>query len=107
MARTLTGIVSSDKANKTIVVTVHLHKTHPLYKKAYSTTKKFIAHDEQNQAKVGDKVTIVETKPLSARKRFTLQSVDEATAIAEELTVDNVTAEPKDQKEDSSKEETS
>lgn len=93
MARTVTGTVSSDKADKTIVVTVHIHKTHPLYKKAYSVTKKFIAHDEDNKARVGDKVTIVETRPISARKHFALQSIDETAAIAAELTVDKVTAE--------------
>jgi small subunit ribosomal protein S17 len=94
MARTVSGVVSSDKADKTIVVTVHIHQTHPLYKKAYSTTKKYIAHDEQNQAHIGDKVTIVETRPISARKRFSLQSIDEAAKIAEDLTVEKVTAEP-------------
>lgn len=97
MARTVTGTVSSDKADKTIVVTVHIHKTHPLYKKAYSTTKKFIAHDEENKAHVGDKVTIIETRPISARKHFTLQSVDSVATISADLTVDKVTAEEKEE----------
>lgn len=75
MARTLTGVVTSDKAEKTIVISVHTRKTHPIYKKQYSVTTKFIAHDEKNEARQGDKVIIVETRPISRRKRFTLQSI--------------------------------
>jgi len=75
MAKTLTGVVSSDKGDKTIVVTVATRKTHPIYKKQYTYSKKFMAHDEANEAKEGDKVIIAECKPLSARKRFTLQKV--------------------------------
>ncbi len=86
MARTFIGIVSSDKADKTIVVSVYTPKTHPLYKKKYSTTKKFMAHDEKNEAQLGDKVSIVETKPLSARKRFTLKRVIERPVIPVEET---------------------
>lgn len=75
MARTLTGVVSSDKTDKTIVVSVATRKTHPIYKKQYTETKKFMAHDEQNQAHQGDTVVIVETRPLSARKRFALDKI--------------------------------
>jgi small subunit ribosomal protein S17 len=82
MAKTLTGVVSSDKADKTIVVTVTTRKTHPLYKKQYTSSRKFMAHDEQNQAKVGDKVVITETRPLSAQKRFKLDKVVERAGIA-------------------------
>lgn len=81
MARTLTGVVTSDKADKTIVISVHTRKTHPIYKKQYSVTTKFIAHDEKNEAKTGDKVVIVETRPISKRKRFTLQQVVETARI--------------------------
>ena len=81
MAKTLTGVVSSDKGDKTIVVTVATRKTHPLYKKQYTYSKKFMAHDEANEAQEGDKVTIAETKPLSARKRFTLVKVVEKAPI--------------------------
>ncbi len=81
MARTLTGVVTSDKADKTIVISVHARKTHPIYKKQYSVSTKFIAHDENNEAKVGDKVTVVETRPISRRKRFTLQKVVETARI--------------------------
>jgi small subunit ribosomal protein S17 len=75
MARTLVGVVSSDKADKTIVINVAERKTHPLYKKQYTVNTKFIAHDEKNEAKVGDRVTVIECRPLSARKRFTLSKV--------------------------------
>lgn len=81
MAKTVTGVVSSDKGNKTIVVTVTTHKTHPIYKKKYISSKKLMAHDEKNEAKLGDTVVIAETRPLSARKRFILQSVTERAAI--------------------------
>ena len=77
MARQLVGIVSSNKGDKTIVVTVHTRKTHPLYKKQYTVTKKFMAHDPKNEAEPGDKVAIIETKPISARKRHTLERVIE------------------------------
>ncbi len=81
MARTITGVVTSDKADKTIVITAQTRKTHPIYKKQYTVTTKFIAHDEKNEAKEGDKVVIVETRPISRRKRFTLQTVVETARI--------------------------
>lgn len=81
MAKTIIGTVSSDKADKTIVVTVQTRKTHPLYRKQYTVSKKFMAHDEKNEAHTGDKVAIVETRPLSARKRYTLDRVIETAAI--------------------------
>lgn len=81
MAKTLIGVVSSDKGDKTIVVTVTARKTHPIYKKQYTISTKFMAHDEQNTAHVGDKVAIVETRPISARKRFKLDKVLEKGGI--------------------------
>ncbi len=81
MARTIIGVVSSAKGDKTIVVTVHTRKTHPLYHKQYSISKKFMAHDEKNAAEVGDKVSIVETRPISRRKHFALESVIEKPAL--------------------------
>lgn len=81
MARTLIGNVTSDKGDKTIVITVHTRKTHPIYKKQYSVSQKFMAHDENNEAHVGDRVEIVECRPLSARKRFTLSKVLETAKI--------------------------
>lgn len=89
MARTLTGIVASDKVDKTIVVKVTDRRTHPVYKKQYSRTKRFMAHDENNTAHIGDVVEIVETRPLSARKRFILQRVvAEADVAAKEGVVE-------------------
>jgi small subunit ribosomal protein S17 len=81
MAKTLQGVVSSDKGDKTIVVTVTTRKTHPIYKKKYSFSKKFIAHDEKNEANSGDTVVIAETRPLSARKRHTLVKVVERAGV--------------------------
>ncbi len=81
MAKSITGVVSSDKADKTIVVTVRERKTHPLYRKQYTVSKKFIAHDEANEAKVGDKVVIVETRPISRRKSHKLDRVVEKSGV--------------------------
>lgn len=106
MAKSLTGIVSSDKADKTIVVDVTTHKTHPLYKKQYTFTKKFIAHDEKNQAKEGDKITITETRPISRRKHFTLDRIIERASVRHVDTTDQEIAEVTGQaaKQDSAKE---
>ncbi len=90
MAKTLTGVVASSKGDKTIVVTVTTRKTHPLYKKQYTFSKKFMAHDEANEAKEGDRVVIVETKPLSKRKRFALDKVLERAQIRHTDTVEPV-----------------
>lgn len=81
MAKTIIGTVSSNKTDKTIVVTVQTRKTHPLYRKQYTVSTKFMAHDEKNEAQMGDKVAIVETRPLSKRKRYTLDRVIETAAI--------------------------
>lgn len=75
MARIIIGKVTSDKADKTIIITVTERKTHPVYKKQYSVNTKFMAHDEKNEAKVGDVVSIKETRPLSSRKRFALEKI--------------------------------
>ena len=77
MPKQLIGTVTSDKGDKTIVITMRARKTHPLYKKQYTINTKFMAHDEKNEAKEGDLVSIVETRPLSARKRFTLNKIIE------------------------------
>jgi small subunit ribosomal protein S17 len=81
MAKTITGVVSSKKTDKTIVVTEHVRLTHPLYRKQYTVTKKFMAHDEKNEAKEGDKVVIGETRPLSARKHHQLIRVVEKAGV--------------------------
>lgn len=84
MARSIIGTVTSSKGDKTIVVTVHTRKTHPLYRKQFTVTSKFMAHDEKNEAQTGDKVSIVETRPLSARKRHILKSIIEKPALRED-----------------------
>lgn len=81
--RTLTGVVVSDKMDKTITVLVETKQKHSLYSKTTKYSKKYKAHDENGEARIGDKVTIVETRPLSATKRFRLLSVVEKATIAE------------------------
>lgn len=83
MARTIIGTVSSSKVDKTIVVTVQTRKTHPLYRKQYTVSSKYMAHDEKNEAEVGDKVAITETRPISKRKRYTLDHIIEKPALRE------------------------
>lgn len=73
--RTLTGIVVSNTNDKTITVEVSTSKKHPLYNKDYTVSKKYRAHDEKNEAQVGDTVVIMETRPLSATKRFRLVEI--------------------------------
>ncbi|CAA2140952.1 MULTISPECIES: 30S ribosomal protein S17 [Hyphomicrobium] len=68
--RVLQGVVVSDKNDKTIVVQVERRYTHPLLKKTVRRTKKYHAHDEQNSFKVGDQVSIEETRPISKNKRW-------------------------------------
>jgi small subunit ribosomal protein S17 len=77
MAKQIIGVVSSSKGDKTIVVAVQTRKTHPLYRKQYTVSSKFMAHDEKNEAQTGDKVAIVETRPISARKHHTLDRIIE------------------------------
>lgn len=84
MAKTIIGVVSSSKVDKTIVVTVQSRQTHPLYRKQYTVTKKFMAHDENNEAQNGDKVEIIETRPISARKHFKLSRIIEKPLLRED-----------------------
>jgi small subunit ribosomal protein S17 len=72
MARTLTGIVVSDKMMKTAVVAVSFTRKHPKYLKYYTVTNRFKAHNENNEYKMGDTVTISETRPLSKEKRWNI-----------------------------------
>ncbi|MCQ2086733.1 MAG: 30S ribosomal protein S17 [Bacilli bacterium] len=74
--RTVQGVVVSDKNDKTITVLVETHRRHSKYGKRVKYRKKFYAHDENNEAKVGDTVTVMETRKLSASKRFRLVSID-------------------------------
>lgn len=71
------GIVTSDKMDKTIVVSIHSRYRHPLYGKIIGHTKKFKAHDEENVCAIGDKVRIMETRPLSKDKHWRLVEIIE------------------------------
>lgn len=71
------GLVVSDKMDKTITVAVENRSKHPLYGKTVIKTKKFMAHDENNTAHVGDKVLIIETRPMSKNKYFRLAEIIE------------------------------
>ena len=72
--RSLKGIVVSDKMDKTIVVSVNRYKEHPKYKKRYKISKKYKAHDEKGEYKIGDKVVIHEMRPLSKNKKWRVKS---------------------------------
>ncbi|HUN22248.1 MAG TPA: 30S ribosomal protein S17 [Anaerolineales bacterium] len=76
--RRLVGTVTSDKMEKTVVVEVTRTKTHPLYHKVVRVTKRYMAHDENNAAKIGDTVRIVESQPMSRHKRWVVESILEA-----------------------------
>ncbi len=73
----LVGIVTSDKMDKSVVVTVETTFMHPLYKKTVKRRKKYMAHDEKNECKIGDRVKILESRPLSARKRWRVVEIIE------------------------------
>ena len=82
LRRSIQGVVVSDKNDKTIVVLVETHKKHAKYGKRVKYRKKYYAHDENNEAKVGDTVTIMETRKLSATKRFRLVSIDKVAELS-------------------------
>lgn len=103
MAKILTGVVVSKKNDKTIIVLVETRKTHPIYKKQFTISQRIAAHDEANSAKPGDKVTIVETRPISATKRFKLETIVAKAGVAH-IDEDDVLEAIKPKKE--SKEET-
>lgn len=79
--RELIGVVVSDKADKTITVKVETYKKDPIYKKRVKYSKKYTAHDEKNLAKVGDKVRLVTTRPLSKTKRYELVEIVEKAIV--------------------------
>lgn len=85
MAKTLTGIVTSDVNDKTITVTVTSRETHPIYGKQYTVNRKYTAHDENNEAHVGDKVQITEIRPKSKTKSFALSNIEEKSRGSIEL----------------------
>jgi len=75
--KTREGVVTSDKMQKTVVVTVERRVPHPVYGKMVTRSKKYKAHDEENSAKVGDRVRIMETRPLSKDKRWRVVEIVE------------------------------
>lgn len=78
--KTLTGLVISDKMDKTVVVMVNRLVLHPIYKKYVRKRKKVKAHDEKNECRVGDKVLLIETRPLSREKRWRVREILERAA---------------------------
>lgn len=95
MAKTLYGKVTSAKNDKTITVTTTSRETHPIYRKQYTVTRKYTAHDEKNEANEGDMVVISETRPVSKTKSFTLLRIEERAAGSIELK-DEVNADVED-----------
>ncbi len=80
---TIQGQVVSDKMDKTVVVAVETASRHPLYKKAIRRVRKYMAHDESNSCRVGDTVEIIETRPLSHRKRWcVVNRIEDAHSVA-------------------------
>ncbi|MBR0372437.1 30S ribosomal protein S17 [Candidatus Saccharibacteria bacterium] len=85
MAHTLIGTVTSEKRDKTITVSIVNRETHPLYRKQYTKTRKYTAHDEKNEAHVGDRVQIAMSRPISKTKAYTLVKIIEKSRGAVEL----------------------
>ncbi|MCR5699903.1 MAG: 30S ribosomal protein S17 [Candidatus Saccharibacteria bacterium] len=88
MAHTLIGTVTSDKRDKTITVSIVSRETHPLYRKQYSKTRKYTAHDANNEAHEGDRVQIAMSRPISKTKAYTLVKVLEKARGTVELKED-------------------
>lgn len=108
MPKVIIGIVTSNKADKTISVQAHARRTHPIYKKQYPVSKKFLAHDEKNEAAPGDRVSIVETRPISSKKHFKLEKILERPRLREDslaLTRDEEASKRPDSKSKKSDEE--
>ena len=101
MAHTLVGIVSSASRDKNITVSITNRETHPLYRKQYTKTRKYTAHDEKNEANLGDKVEIESCRPLSKTKSYKLVRVLEKSKGSVELKedVNNVLEEKSDEGE--------
>ena len=77
LRKTRIGTVVSDKMNKTITVSIERKVPHPIYKKYFKKTTKLMAHDEKGECRIGDKVKIMETRPLSSKKRWRLVEIVE------------------------------
>lgn len=98
--RTLTGVVTSAKRDKTITVTVTSRQTHPLYGKQYTVSRKYTAHDEKNEAGEGDTVLVEETRPISKTKSLTLVKVIEKSRGSIKLKEDVEAVQPEDKGDD-------
>ena len=114
LRRSIQGVVVSNKNDKTIGVLVETHKKHAKYGKRVKYRNKYYAHDENNEAKVGDTVTIMETRKLSATKRFRLVSIDKTAEMSvkeaekelkEEILTGEIPAEEVEKKPAAEKEE--
>ena len=81
LRKSMIGTVVSDKMDKTVVVSVEDSYAHPIYKKTVKRTYKLKAHDEENQCKVGDRVEVMETRPLSKDKRFRIVRIVEKAIV--------------------------
>ncbi len=81
--KTRIGYVVSNKMDKTVVVAIETIKRHPLYKKTFKRVVKYKAHDETNECKLGDKVRIIETRPLSREKRWRVGEIITRTEVAD------------------------
>lgn len=107
MAKKVTGVVTSSVQDKTIVVTVTSRQTHPVYKKQYTVSRKFTAHDEKNEAKDGNIVELIECRPISKRKTWKLDHIVEAghgkVELKDEEEVVEKKAAPKVEKEEADK----
>ncbi len=88
MAHMLIGTVTSDQRDKTITVSITSRETHPLYRKQYTKTRKYTAHDADNAAKIGDRVQIAEVAPISKTKTYTLVKILERSHGTVELKED-------------------
>jgi small subunit ribosomal protein S17 len=83
--KTLVGTVTSDKMDKTVVVTVNRVTRHPLYGKVVRVSKKYKAHDENNEAKIGDTVRICECRPISKDKTYFVQEILERAVVVDDV----------------------
>jgi len=101
MAHTLQGIVVSDKRDETITVATTSRETHPIYKKQFTVTRKYSAHDANNEAKLGDKVIITESRPISKTKTWTLSKITEKSQGQVELKEEEIVAKTDDSEEKS------
>ncbi|MBZ5720908.1 MAG: 30S ribosomal protein S17 [Acidobacteriia bacterium] len=88
--KVIVGEVVSNRMNKTIVVEVVRKKAHPFYKRVVSKAKKFYAHDEKNQAHIGDVVRLEETRPLSKLKRWRLKEIVRKAALVPEISATEI-----------------